>query len=183
MAKKQTNNSGLELARITRTLYFFIGFFGLSIIIFDAGNLLVKEAVVDRWSLLTVLFVINTIVWFLSTQNKTTTQSVSIYIVTICLLVFASFMTYWERGMANTSTILYALPLLVIATIKSRHALIATAALSAGAYSFSAVKYFNDYFNEGYRVQLWGNIFLYSSTIFVCAWLLMVLVGLRKDSK
>ena len=183
MAKKQPPQTKLDLSRITRTLYFFIGFFGLSIILFDAGNLLTKEAVVDRWSLLTVLFVINTVAWFFSTQSKSTPRSISIYVVTFSLLLFAAFMTYWERGMASSSTIFYSLPLLTIATLKSRHALIATAALSASAYSFSAVKYFNDFFNEGYRVQLWGNIVLYSGTIFVCAWLLMVLVGLRRDSK
>jgi len=59
----------------------------------------------------------------------------------------------------------------------------ATAGLCAGTYAFSAVKYFNDYFNEGYRVQLWGNIVLYTGTILICAWLIMIVANLRQDSK
>ena len=103
--------------------------------------------------------------------------------LTVALIAFAGFMTYWERGMASSSTIFHVLPLLVIATHKDRHAVMAVAGISAGTYAFSAVKYFNDYFNEGYRVQLWGNIVLYSATILVSAWLILIVSGLRKDSK
>jgi uncharacterized membrane protein YgdD (TMEM256/DUF423 family) len=92
-------------------------------------------------------------------------------------------MTYWERGMASTSTILYALPLLVVAIAQNRHALMATAVLAAGTYAFAAVKYFNDYFNEGYRIQLWGTIVLVGGSIVVSSWLIMIIAGLRKDSK
>lgn len=184
MVKKlKSKESTLSLTHITRTIYFFIGFFALSIIIFDSGNLLVRDAVIDRWSLVTVLFVINTLAWFVGSLQKTNLRSLATYGLTISLILFAGFMTYWERGMASSSTIFYILPLLCIATLRNRHALIASAALSAGAYALSAVKYFNDYFNEGYRVQLWGNIALYTSTILVCAWLLMVIAGLRRDSK
>ncbi len=173
----------ISLTRITRTLYIFVGFFAISIVIFDSGNLITRESVVDRWSLLSVLFIANTVAWFIGSKPSKSNKSVLTYMLSISLLAFAGFMTYWERGMASTSTIFYILPLLVIATLRDRHALMAVAGLSGGTYAFSAVKYFNDYFNEGYRVQLWGNIVLYCGTILVSAWLILIISGLRKDSK
>lgn len=183
MAKKAKSSEGIELTRVTRTLYFFIGVFALSIIIFDAGNLLTKDAVIDRWMLVTALFVLNTAAWFIGAQSNTKAKTLLICLLAGATLIFAGFMTYWERGMASSSTLLYVLPLLIIATLKNRHALLATAALAAATYAFATVKYFNDYFNEGYRIQLWGNIVLYGGAIFAIAWLILILDGLRQDSK
>ena len=186
---KQTNYS-LQLTRLTRTVYFFIAIFALSIIIFDSGNLITREAVIQRWAILSLVFVANTIAWYFAAKppNKKNTAIKSLHytlimLLSVVLLVFAGFMTYWERGMASTSTIFYALPLLSIGILKSRHALLAMAALAAGTYSFAAVKYFNDFFNEGFRVQLWGSLLLYIGTIFVIAWLIMILTNLRHDSQ
>jgi len=182
MALKQKSEN-ISLTRTTRTLYFFIGFFALSIVIFDSGNLITKEAVVDRWSLLSMLFVANTVAWFIGSEPSKNNRALLTYMLSLSLIAFAGFMTYWERGMASSSTIFYILPILVIANLKNRHAVMTVASLCVGTYAFSAVKYFNDYFNEGYRVQLWGNIVLYSGSILVCAWLVLVVSGLRKDSK
>jgi len=186
MAKKRTASNGLlSLTRLTRSVYFFAFFYGLSIVIFDSGNLITREAVIQRWTLLTALLVCNSLLWLLSSQlpKKITNKALLTTAITIGLLLFAGFTTYWERGMASTSTLFYVLPLLVTTTLKNRHALIATATLAASTYAFAAVKYFNDFFNEGFRIQLWGNIVLYGGTIFVCAWLIMILTDLRHDSK
>ena len=171
------------LTRITRTIYFFIGFFALSIIVFDSGNLITREAVVDRWTIVTALLIVNTIVWYVASREVIKRQDILVAVLTITLLIIAGCMTYWERGMASTSTILYALPLLTVATLKNRHALLATATLAIGTYSFAAVKYFNDFFNEGFRIQLWGTIIIVSGTILTIAWLIMIIAGLRHDSK
>ena len=183
MAKKKTQSLALATTRVTRTIYFFLGFFALSIIVFDSGNLITRESVIDRWTLLSVLLVINTLVWLASSRSLKSTQALAVTTLAATTLVFAGFMTYWERGMASTSTILYALPLLIIATIKNRHALLAFAVLSAGTYAFAAVKYFNDFFNEGFRVQLWGSIILYTGAILAITWLIMIIAGLRHDSR
>ncbi len=179
--KQKSEN--ISLTRTTRTLYFFIGFFALSIVIFDSGNLITKDAVVDRWTLLSMLFIANTVAWFIGSSPSKNHRALLTYMLSISLIAFAGFMTYWERGMASSSTIFYVLPILVISNLKNRHAIMATAGLCVGTYAFAVVKYFNDYFNEGYRIQLWGNIVLYSGTIIVCAWLVLVASGLRKDSK
>lgn len=187
MAKRHSVSkfsSNLTITRITRSVYFLLGFYALSIIIFDSGNLITREAVIQRWSLASVVLLINTLVWLIASgKNRHITNHMAVYILTAGFITFAGFTTYWERGMASTSTVFYILPLLVVATIKNRHALLATAVLSAGTYAFTTVKYFNDFFNEGYRIQLWGHIVLYSGTILVSAWLIMIVAGLRHDSK
>jgi uncharacterized membrane protein YgdD (TMEM256/DUF423 family) len=181
-----TTDSGIQLAltRATRTIYFFIALFMLSIVIFDSGNLITRESIIDRWTLVTMLLFVNTFVWFGASQKwPLATRKLPILLLSASLLIFAGFMTYWERGMASTSTILYALPILVIAITRNRHAVQAISILAAGIYAFSAVKYFNDYFNEGYRVQLWGTIVLVGGCILTVSWLTMIITGLRKDSK
>lgn len=185
MTKQKQQDLKLMITRLTRTVYFVLAFYALSIVIFDSGNLITRESIIDRWLLFTVLLAVNTIVWYAASQRKSiyNRPSAAILILSLTLIAFAGFNTYWERGMASTSTILYALPLLTVATLKSRHALIAITTLSAGTYSFAAVKYFNDYFNEGYRIQLWGQIVLYSGVTFALAWLVMIIAGLRHDSK
>jgi len=185
--KKRSKNTTQvnSLTRVTRSIYFALGFYILSIIIFDSGNLITREAVINRWTLATGLLAINTIVWYIASQKgiKQNKQLITTYILTMALLIFAGFTTYWERGMASTSTIFYVLPLLVVATLKNRHALFTTAILSAGSYGFAVVKYFNDFFNEGYRIQLWGYLLLYVGIIFTVTWLIMVITGLRHDSR
>jgi uncharacterized membrane protein YgdD (TMEM256/DUF423 family) len=182
--KNPTDNVQLSLTRATRTIYFFIALFILSIVLFDSWNLITREAIIDRWTIITMVLVINTFVWFGASQQwPVRTRKLPIAVLAGTLLLFAGLMTYWERGMASTTTILYALPILVIAIAKNRHALQATAILAVGTYSFAAVKYFNDYFNEGFRIQLWGSIILVGGSIVTVAWLTMIIAGLRKDSK
>ncbi len=184
LKNRTITNTALPLTRLTRTVYFLCGLFALSIVIFDSGNLITREAVIQRWTLLSFLLIINSVVWLVSSQLQKK-PSITIALTTVMvvsLTTFAGFVTYWERGMASTSTIFYVLPLLVIATLKNRHALLATATLSAVTYAFAAVKYFNDFFNEGYRVQLWGSLVMYGGTIFICAWLIMIITDLRHDS-
>ena len=182
---KTAKKPNLDVTRITRTIYFLLAVFALSIVIFDSGNLITRESVNERWLLLTGLFLVNTLAWYLASQkpNFFHRKHLGVYMLSFATLTFAGFLTYWERGMASTSTILYVVPLLIIATLKNRHALLGMAALAVGTYAFAAVKYFNDYFNEGYRIQLWGNLVLISGIIFTCAWLIMILVGLRHDSR
>lgn len=183
-SKLRSTNDNLFLVRITRTMFFIIGVYVLSIVIYDSGNLITRDAVIDRSTIAFVLLIVNTVAWYGASQNVGVhIKNLFVYMLSAILLAFAGFLTYWERGMASTSTILYVLPLLSIATLKNRHALLATAVLASGTYSFSAIKYFNDYFNEGYRIQLWGNLVLYVGAIFAVAWMIMVIAGLRHDSR
>jgi hypothetical protein len=97
-------------------------------------------------------------------------------------LVFCSYVIYWDRGMASTYALLFILPILSIGVLRSRTALLGTATLSTVAYSMTSVKYFNDNYGEGYDVQLWGQIIFFGGLFYVIAWMIMILVGIRKDS-
>lgn len=183
----QTHTLELALSRVCRTVYLFIGFYALSIIIFDAGNLITRDVVINRWTLAFGLLIVNTVVWFLASRRaikkSVNTGFILTTILSLSTIVFAGLMTYWERGMASTSTIFYILPLLIIAIQRSRHAILAIATLSAGTYAFAAVKYFNDFFNEGLRIQLWGSLLLYMGTIFVSAWLINIIARQQHNPK
>lgn len=177
--KAPTNS--LDITRLTRTLFFLIALLALTTIVFDAGNLIQREAVSRRWILLTIALGANTTAWFLGSVNGL--KKYVVFGLSIIFVVVAGLVTYWERGMASSSTIFYIVPLLIVATLKNRHALIATATISAGTYALASVKYFNDFFNEGYRIQLWGSLLQYIGAIFIATWLIMIISGLRRDSK
>lgn len=158
----------------------------LSLVIFDAGNLITRPVVVQRWALITFVLIVNTLCWVVSSQSHRTKQSrhvLPVIMLSLSLFLLAGMSTYWERGMASTSTIFYIVPLIVIATLRNRHALIFTSVLGAATYALAAVTYFNTHFNEGYRIQLWGHVVLYCGVIVTCSWLIMTLTGLRHDSK
>lgn len=183
--KKIINNHSLTVTRITRTMFFLCMVLAANVIVFDSGNLLARESVIDRWLLISGLLLVFMFSWFIVGVKNTKSPVYSrwlVALIAISLLVASGYLTYWERGMASTSTIFYVLPVLVAATLKNRHAILASASLSAATYALSAVLYFNTNFNEGYRIQLWGSILLYSGIIFVSAWLIMIVAGLRKDS-
>ncbi len=182
---RNTTSTALSPTRISRTIFFLLGFWALSIIIFDSGNLITRESVIQRWVAGSIILGVNTLLWYWGAQKKssTNTKSLLVMLLTLSLIGFAGFVTYWERGMASTSTLLYALPILVAATLHNRHLLLATATLSAGTYALAAVLYFNTNFNEGFRIQLWGHIVLYVGAIFCISWLTMIVAGLRHDSR
>lgn len=76
--------------------------------------------------------------------------------------------------MAATNVILFAVPLVTLAVLHSRTALVAGATLCSAAYATAAVKYFFDFYGEGYRVQLYGQVFFFTLVFYALAWLLLV---------
>lgn len=185
-AKTKNNSKQLQVdaVRVTRTTFFLVVLTLLATIIFDSGNLITRDAVVQRWILACSLLLVNVIVWYFVQITKSTTAILSsVVTLVVAQILFASFMIYWERGMAATSTLLLAVPIVTSGVLKRRRLLLATTTLTAAAYSLASVKYFNDFFNEGYRIQLWGNLFFYSGLCFIIGWTVMVLSGLRHDSR
>jgi hypothetical protein len=186
MAKKKTKKAGLQLntLRVARTGFAYVGVFLLATIIFDSWNLLPKELVGKRWIAASLLLVVTAAVWYFA-RRKSSAQFYTFLVFTLAIaqIAFASFNVYWERGMASTLPILFVIPILTAAALKKRVALLTVTTLSAAAYSASAVLYFFENYGEGYRVQLWGQVFFVSGILFVISWLLMVAIGLRHDSE
>lgn len=155
----------------------------ISLVVFDSWNLIAHDAMVKFWLAAAALLAANTFCWYISRINF---SSDKVYILALqCLIladiVFAALVVYWERGVASSSVILFTVPLLLTAVLRSRSSLLATAILSIAAYSASSVKYFYDHYGEGYRVELYGEIFLYGALFFIFAALLHVVNTPRQN--
>lgn len=173
-----------SVVRITRTTYAFIGLYLLEVIIFDSWNLISHDSVSKRWTAAGILLAINTIVWYVA-RTKQSQQVYKLMVMSLVIseIILAGYTIYWERGMAGISTLLFAVPIVTAGVLKSRATLIVAATFCAVAYSTAAVLYFNEHYGEGYRVQLWGQVVFFGGLFFIIAWLLMVLMGIRKDSE
>ncbi len=185
MPTKKTNKASLQLntLRVARTGFAYVGVFLLATIIFDSWNLLPKELVGRRWTAATLLLVVTSAVWYFARRKeKASYYTALVFVLAASQIVFASFNVYWERGMASTLPILFVIPILTAAALKKRVALLTVTTLSAAAYSASIVTYFFDNYGEGYRIQLWGQVFFVSAMLFVVAWLIMIAANLRHDS-
>jgi len=170
--------------RVARTGFAFIGIFLLTTVIFDSWNLLTKDSVGLRWASAIAVLIVTGIVWYMARRKGSASYyNALIMALVIAQIIFAGLNVYWERGVASSSAILFVLPILSAGAMRKRTSLLFAALLSAATYSTAAVVYFNENYGEGYRVQLWGQIFFFGSLFFVVAWLAMILAGLRHDSK
>ena len=122
--------------------------------------------------------------WYLARRVRNETyQKAMMWLMVITQIIFAGFITYWERGMASMSTALYALPIVTAGILLSRTATIASSLLCIATYSYAAMKYFNDFFNEGYKLQLYGQILLFSGVFLTLAWIVNILTGENAPTK
>ncbi|MBA3757699.1 hypothetical protein H0X09_02440 [Candidatus Saccharibacteria bacterium] len=181
MAKKIDTLSWLQSTaiRVTRIHFYYIAAFLGSIIVFDSWNLLTNEAVIKFWTVGGALLVLNTLLWYISRIkfSKDLIYISSVQILVLADIVFASLVVYWQRGLASNAVALFAVPIITAAALRSRTMLMATAALSAAAYSISAVRYFYAHYGESFRVELYGEVGFYSAIFFVIAWLLLAAVS------
>jgi hypothetical protein len=176
---KKNQNSWLQTTavRVMRVHFFYVAAYILSIIVFDSWNLLTHDAVAQHWTIAGVLLVINVVLWYLCRMKFAS----SVYIMSVLFLVvsdivFAAYNVYWQRGIAGISVALFAIPIVVSSTLRSRSTLLATTALASAGYSIAAVRYFFQHYGESYRVELWGDVAFYCATFFVLAFLLLILI-------
>lgn len=177
-ARTKVNEIAHVAQRVTRTHFLFVATYLVSIIVFDSWNLLAHEAVGRRWLAGGLLLAGNTILWYLAHSRISGANLYRMFILLLVLfdIVFVGFNVYWERGMASNAVALFAIPIISAALTKSRTTILATATLSAAAYSIAAVKYFNDYYGEGFRVELYGTLLFYSLVFYVFSWLLLIFI-------
>ncbi len=166
------------VVRVTRVHFVYIAAYILATIVFDSWNLYTHEAVRQLWTAAGILLVINTIIWFLARQNY---ANKSFYVFNVLALVladvvFATYNVYWQQGLASKSVILFTVPIVTAAVLRSRSLLLGTTTLCAAAYSTVSVRYFFENYGSGYRVELWGTIGLYSAVFFILALLLMIII-------
>lgn len=182
---KITLNNWLQsgLIRLCRIHFAFVATYVVYIIASDATNLIVPKVVLQRWTTAAVLLVGTSILWYLARGNV---KNSNYYRSLISLLIvldigLATFSIYTQRGMASRAVILFAVPIVVSSVLLSRTAIFLVATLSATAYSLAAVKYFVDFFNEGYKAELYIEVGFYCVTFYILAAVLNVMIRFKTE--
>ena len=178
MATKQKSVSSLPITvvRVARIHFIYVLALAVQIIIYHAWQLITPEAALRRWVMTGIFAAGVTVVWYLSKHADGSGRLRRlIYGLILLDIGVASFGVYTQRGMAARAVMLYAVPIIVAATLRSRSALLATAMLCVVAYTTTALSYFVLNFNEGFKVELYGEVGFYSFLFFVLARLLWVI--------
>lgn len=183
MANKKTdllNDPRHILLRITRVHFVYILIYMASLIIFDSWNLLSHGDVAKRWTAAGSLMIVNLIIWYLcrAKLNNDKLYRFLLIVLIACDILFAAVNVYWQRGMSAKSVMLFAIPIISAGLAKSRSLVLSTTGISAAAYSIAAVRYFNDNYGQGYKIELYGEIFFYSGILLIIA--LLMLISFRK---
>lgn len=168
-----------RIVRVCRVHFYLALALAIQIMVYDAWQLIQPEAVLQRWVVTAALFVATTIVWLLA--RSPSTKALFYHRLVAGLIVAdtlaASYLVYQTRGMASRAVLLYAFPIIIAALLKSRIALLATAFFSIAAYTTTTVAYFVLNFNEGYKIELYGEVGFYSTILVLLASLLWAVVN------
>lgn len=168
--------------KIASVHFLYVLVLAIQIIVFDAGKLINPETVLQRWIATGLLLVVTTFVWYIS-RNRSGNPATSKKLIGILILAdiaMASYSVYITRGMASKAVLLFVIPIIVSCVLARRSALIATATLSIAAYVITSVAYFVLNFNEGYKLELYGEIGFYGALFVVIALLLWVFIRPNK---
>jgi hypothetical protein len=183
MAQESTRNDlRLNTIRVARLHFLYVALFVGQIIIYDAWKLITPEVVLRRWIMAAILAVVTTAVWYMA-RGKAGDSALYKRLIFALILVditAASFNVYIQRGMAARAVMLYAVPIIVAAVLKSRSAIFTAAVLSVVAYTSTTVAYFVLNFNEGYKIELYGEVGFYSVLMMLLAALLWSVTRPRK---
>lgn len=185
MATTKTKVSWLHpsVLRISRVHFAYAFIFAVQTVIYDAWNLVTPTAVMNRWIMTALVIAVTTMVGYLAHNTVTNTLGLKtlVWLLILMDVAVASFSVYTQRGMASRAVMLYSVPIIISAVLLSRAALFATATLCAAAYIATAYSYFVLNFNEGYKIELYGEVGFYSALFFVLAALLWVIIRNRKQ--
>lgn len=167
--------------RASRLHFGYVAAYMLAIVMFDSWNLITHEAVAQRWTAAGALMVVTTAVWLLSRLKLASSVPYYTAMATLVLsdILFAGFNVYTQRGMASKAVMLFLVAIVTAALLQSRSAILATASVCVAAYSIVAVRYFHLNYGEGFRVELYGEVFFSSAVFFVVAGLLVAFLNVR----
>lgn len=184
MADKTVLKNWLQVSsvRITRVRFAIVGIFIINTIAADAWNLIPPNVVLQRWTLLGVAAIANTVFWYASrTQAKSSAYyKALIYAQIILDILMVTLLIYSQRGIDSLAVIFYALPLISSAVLLTRSALYATATLCASAFAIACIRYQFFHPGESYKVELYAELFMYGAFFFVIAALLHIVIRSKK---
>ncbi len=169
------------LARLTRLHFVYIAALTIQLIAYDAWDLLAPTAILQRWAATAILFCVVIFIWY-SARPGAAAQTCRrlVFLLILADVGIASFGVYTQRGMAANAVALYAAPLVVASVLRSRRGLFATAIFCLASYITAAVAYFSFHFNEGYKIELYGEVGLYSVVFVLLAGMLAVSLNSNK---
>lgn len=167
-----------RLLRIARVHFVYTFAFIVSIMVYDAWNLIAPEDVLGRWKIAAFMLVTTTLVWYAakSQSQKPVLFNLGIYTLILMDLYVAGSLVYAERGMASRAVMLFVIPIITSVALQRASALFATASLAIATYTFMAVRYFVVNFNEGYKIELYATLGFYCLMFFVIAGALSALM-------
>lgn len=151
----------------------------VQIFVYDAWALITPEAVVWRWLIAAGLFGVSLAVWYASRVRPHTSDKLLMWLIAADVLV-ASFSVYTQRGMAARAVALYSVPIIISALFGKSSAIFGTAAVCVVAYIVTTASYFVLNFNEGYKVELYGEVSFYSILFLILAVLVWAVARPKK---
>jgi hypothetical protein len=172
------------LSRVAKIHLVLVVLYIAQIMAYDASKLITPDIVLKRWYAAAGIAVMAVFVWYMARSKSSSLNSYKIltWLVIVSDLLFAAFNVYTQRGMASRAVLLFFIPIIVSAILLSRVALFATAILAVAIYTTVAVAYFVNYFNEGYKIELYGEILFYSGLMLIAAMLLWSTVKAKKHA-
>lgn len=183
--KAKTASNWLQTAavRVTRVHFVYIAAYIASILVFDTWNLYTHEATAQLWTAGGIMLALNTVLWYVARMNFSNKNIYPLIVLMLIVadIIFASYNVLWQGGLASKSVMLFAVPIVVAAVLRSRSTLLATTTLCAAAYSTVSVRYFFQNYGESYRVELYGTVGFYCALFFVLAGLLAVIIVPRNE--
>lgn len=172
--KKSSLSLGPGLLSFCKIHFALAGLFTAQIILYDASMLIEPEVVLDRWFVVSMLLLISGFIWYFVKSKSGNVISYKALLLAMMMadMALASFSVYSTRGMASKAVLLFILPIIISGLLKSKSALYATAIVSIAVYTLTSIAYFVWNFNEGYKVELYGEVGFYSAMFLVVAALL-----------
>lgn len=177
---KKQNSLQESILSLARLHFLLAGLFVFVTVISDAWNLIPPEVVLQRWTLIALLTAVNAVIWYVARATRAQmVQYAYVWLIALTDIAVATVLVFAQRGMASKAVALYVIPLIVVAVLRSRAALITAAALSFASYSLAIMRYFVTSPGEGYKVELYTEMFMYGGLFFLVAMFLYSLVRKR----
>lgn len=151
------------------------------ILVYDAFKLLELQTVMIRWILAMAVLLASIGLWYAvrtGVAETTIRRLLGVLIATDILVIGVS--VYLQRGMASKAVLLFAIPILTAAAYKTKAALFATTTVAAVTYFTAAILYFGLNFNEGYKIELYGETAFSIVVLFLVGSLTWALIRNRK---
>lgn len=182
--KKQLTFAGwlqTGIIRAARVHFYLIGAYAVYIIASDATHLIAPNLVYQRWLMAGLLLAVTAGAWYFARETDKTTNYYRFLLHALILadIAFCGFNIYTQRGMASRAVVLFAIPIVLSGLLLSRVATFMVAILSAVVYILAAVKYFVDFFNEGYKAELYIETGIYIAVFFGLAGLISTIISFK----